>query len=288
MEKLDVKKIYIDTRYKAKDSKSDSNFMIDLPRNINLPEDTIAFIDDMVIPCSWSTVNENNSKLYFDVRFDGTWYFFSAEMEHKNYNGTTFAAELQTKMNAKIEELYDPDPIVFNVTYQTVDNKITISYTDIRTIKTTTMTVHLYSDDELLEGVWSGNVITNPKSINDHIRLTTSFSIVTAFPFDTTPIINYEAHLNLHPIRNLYLLSSSLSSYDTISNFGIDTIVKKIPIRANYNEIIFDNANEGFDFIKLPKRMIQRLDFKLVDSHNNDINLRNNHISFSIVFQRTN
>jgi hypothetical protein len=48
-------------------------------------------------------------------------------------------------------------------------------------------------------------------------------------------------------MRNLYLISSALFNYDTISNFNQDTIVKKIPIRANYNEIIFDTASEGFD-----------------------------------------
>ena len=61
---LELKKIYIDTRFKTIDSKSDSDFTIELPRTINIPDDTTAYTNDIVLPVSWTTADEQNDKLY--------------------------------------------------------------------------------------------------------------------------------------------------------------------------------------------------------------------------------
>ena len=47
---LPIKKIYIDTRFKSSDSRSDSDFKIDLPTTLLMPEDTGFYIDDVCIP----------------------------------------------------------------------------------------------------------------------------------------------------------------------------------------------------------------------------------------------
>ena len=41
---LPIKKIYIDTRFMSSDSESSSNFKVDLPTTVTLPEDTVFFI----------------------------------------------------------------------------------------------------------------------------------------------------------------------------------------------------------------------------------------------------
>lgn len=288
MEKLEIKKVYIDTRFKTGDSKSDSEFNIELPKTFNIPADTICFVDDVAIPTSWAVVSDRNNKLYFDVEFDSNTYYFMVTLDTKNYNGTSFVEELQNKMNSEVTSFFEPDRITFQLTYDVVDNSIVISFTDLRSVRTTVMSVTLYSNTSLLNGMWNSTVVHKPQSINDNIRLTNNYTMVEAFSYESNPVNPFESQVNLHTIRNLYLLSSSLSNYDTVSNFGIDTIVKKIPIRANFNEMIFDNASEGFDYISVSPRTLQRIDFKLVDSYGSTIDLRNNHWSFSLVFQRTN
>ena len=57
--------IYIDTRFKTEDSKSDSDFTIDLPKTGNIPDDRIAYINDVVLPVSWTTIDEQQHKLYY-------------------------------------------------------------------------------------------------------------------------------------------------------------------------------------------------------------------------------
>ena len=62
--KLDIKKIYVDTRFKTADSKSDTDFNIELPRTFNVPDGVVAYIDDIVIPISFSTVDDRSNNLY--------------------------------------------------------------------------------------------------------------------------------------------------------------------------------------------------------------------------------
>jgi hypothetical protein len=99
------------------------------------------------------------------------------------------------------------------------------------------------------------------------------------------PLIAFDTYLDLHTTRNLYLTSSALGSYNTISNFDSDVIIKKIPVRYNYNEMLFDNSESGYDFLDVSKRLLRRIDFRLQDSFGNIINLNKNHWSFSLIFQ---
>ena len=64
---LPVKKVYIDTKYKTKDSISNSNFKYELPQTLFMPENTVFYVDDVAIPHSWTTVESFNDKLYFRV-----------------------------------------------------------------------------------------------------------------------------------------------------------------------------------------------------------------------------
>ena len=61
---LDIKKVYVDIRVKTDDSKSDSDSFIELPRSLNVPENTVCYLTDVVIPVSWSTIDARNNKLY--------------------------------------------------------------------------------------------------------------------------------------------------------------------------------------------------------------------------------
>jgi len=248
----------------------------------------VCYIDDVSIPVSWPTIGDRNNKLYYRVSFDGNDYWFVVALETENHNGVSLAQALQDALNAQVAAFFEPDRITFQLTYNVVDNKLTVSFTDLRSVRTTVMAVTFFSDADIRAGEWNSTPTPSPQSLNDNLRLTTTYTMVEAFSYENNPVNPYITYLNLHDVRNLYMLSSALSNYDTVSNFHLDTIVKKIPVRANFNEIIFDNASEGFDYISLSRRSLDRLDFKLVDSRGSTIDLRNNHFSFSLVFQRMN
>ena len=118
----------------------------------------------------------------------------------------------------------------------------------------------------------------NIRSINGVLILKESSDILSGIIFKT--------YLDMHTTRNLYLISSALGNHEIISNFGQDTVIKQIPTRYNYGEMLFDSAVVGFDFINVSRRSLQRLDFKLVDVFGNTIDLNGNHFSFSLIFSQ--
>ena len=63
---LPIKKIYIDSRFKSSDSASDSDFKLDLPTTLLMPEDTGFYIDDVCIPHTWFPVEDgiNNTVVF--------------------------------------------------------------------------------------------------------------------------------------------------------------------------------------------------------------------------------
>ena len=54
-----IKKVYIDSRYKSNDSVSNSDFKFELKEGLDLPDNTVCYIDDISIPHTWYTIEEN-------------------------------------------------------------------------------------------------------------------------------------------------------------------------------------------------------------------------------------
>ena len=54
-------------------------------------------------------------------------------------------------------------------------------------------------------------------------------------------------------------------------------IIKKVPVRANYNELIYDDAVLGIDYLTCSRQSLSRLEFKLKDTYGNFSNLHGNH-----------
>ena len=273
---LDIKKVYVDTRYKTDDSNSDSDFTIELPRTLNVPDNCICYLTDVVIPVSWSTIDSRNNKLYlYLVKYltPTSWFKHDSiiTIPMGNYSGPDFCTALKIAINAQIS-----DGIVLDVVYNKNDNMVTIVRTNLPDWE-----VLIVSGADLQAGKnWNEEMRkASISSMNGILRIgKESYSLTAATP--------YTAYLDLHTTRNLYIVSSSLANYNVISNFGNDTIVKKISVKANYSQMLFDTADAGYDFMDVSKRTLSRIDIKLIDSFGNVIDLRNNHWSFSLVFQQ--
>ena len=127
MSSLKYKKIYIDSRYKTSDSKSTSDFKINLPETLSFEGNTCFYIDDLTIPHSWESIEDFNNKLYLYVSQDNNpdnKYSFIIYITNGNYTGPDFATELQTKMRAVTNALFVN---LFNVIYNNKNNNITIA-----------------------------------------------------------------------------------------------------------------------------------------------------------------
>ena len=114
---------------------------------------------------------------------------------------------------------------------------VTLSDTRNEALKASTpFKLEIVTDETLSTG---SNRIADPRTVNTIIRNTTQTFITEA--------ALYACYLDLFQTRNLYLTSSALASYDTASNFGIDTIIQKIPSTVGYNKLLTQASGSTLD-----------------------------------------
>ena len=114
---LPVKNIYVDTRFKTDTSESNSNFKFQLTRSVHLTKNTVFYIKNFVCAHAWYTIEEGiNDTLFKQINNVNR----DIKLEARNYNGDTFAIEIQTKINAIL-------PNTFTVTFNPNQNNISIA-----------------------------------------------------------------------------------------------------------------------------------------------------------------
>ena len=282
---LPVKKIYVDSKYKTTDSVSDSNFKFQLPQTCYMPDDTKFFISDVCIPHTWNTINDFNSKLYLRISYTGgslagIRYDCILDLDQKSYIGTTFATMLKSKIQEKLTTEY-----LGNIacTFNSTTNKLSLTlHVDILW--------QFLTDRELLDPQnltagnfdWTGASYdkNNLKSANAVISNTQSTSTA-----NDSNLHVFNKHLNLQPIRNIYLHSPNLGNFQTLGAKGEQTIIKKIPVSSNQGDMIFsDYTSSGYDMLDCSKQTLRQLEFRLTNVDGIEIPFNDNHVSFSIVF----
>ena len=105
-----IKKVYGNSRYKSNDSVNNSDVKFELKEALALPDNTVCHIDDISIPHTWYTIEENlNNTLYIittQMTTDApSWYHTLAlEIPSGNYTGSSLAMALQTEL-----QIAEPD-----------------------------------------------------------------------------------------------------------------------------------------------------------------------------------
>jgi len=264
---LPCKKIYIDSEFRSSDSKSSSEFKIDLPSSLLMPSNTIFHVDDVCIPHSWYTIEEGvNDTLYITASIPNVpnLFNYAVTVDKGMYSGIQLKTALQTKLDMLL--LADSNPFNMTIDYSPLENTILIKST------TTGINFLIFSDAE---------ITSNPKrSMNKILGNDTLSGIYT-----TTN--TYESkYLDLQPIRNIYLSSPNLGTFTTIGPTGEASIIKKIPVTADNNEMIVDNVTASGDFLDCSRQTLRRLEFYLKDKYGTPIDLHGENVSFSLVFSQ--
>ena len=96
---LPVKKIYIDSKFKRHDSVSSSNFKIELPYTLKLPDNTIFYVDDVCIPHKWYAVEAGvNDKLYVRTILNGADTDYILTLPAQNYTPASLQVALTVRL----------------------------------------------------------------------------------------------------------------------------------------------------------------------------------------------
>ena len=276
---LKYRKVYIDTRYKTEDSKSNSDFYFELPETLVCPQGTVFYMSSISIPHSWTTIEPGlNSRLYFFIfnKIDNSNFSFIVYLSDGNYIGTDLAAEIKTKMNAATGAVNAPFSNLFNVVYDIKTNTIQILITD--------NNMAFY--------------ILTPKDLNDRLAGLFDVNYDKNNTFDCNEILgNLEGnsaeydinkpfrsnYLNMQPIRNLYL-HSSIGTYTTVAkrpNGYDNTIVAHVAVNSNFNEMIFDELNTSNDWLECGGQTLKKLDFQLKTAKGEIVPLHGVNMSFA-------
>ncbi|MFM7980520.1 MAG: hypothetical protein ACKPKO_14505, partial [Candidatus Fonsibacter sp.] len=124
-------------------------------------------------------------------------------------------------------------------------------------------------------GSLSGSFPLN--SISTRIKNTVPTSVATHDSFKS-------GFVELFHIRNLDLISNTSGTNNSMNINGERGILKKIPVNAGYNEMIYDQTVLGMDYLDCSNPTLSRIDCKIKDHAGNIVNLNMNHASFSIIF----
>jgi len=279
------KKVYIDSKFKNANSNSSSDFTIDLPETMYFDDNSSVFyIDDICIPHAWYTIEPNfNDQLYIRVSTTISEHHYVITLYPGNYSGPTLADMIQEAIN--------DDPIspanMMLVTYMPKTNQLSF------VLNPAAFTGGLPAG--------SGFNILTPADLKTRLGGTFLGLYDTKNPCDCNEIIgNLEGanifhnhpnpmergQVNLQPIRNIYMHSSSLGNLSNIGPDGSQTVIKKIPVAAPPGDYIFDQTVIANDYNSCSYQTIKKLDFQLKTSKSDIINLHGHDISFSIVFSK--
>ena len=276
---LPVKKIYVDSRMKTKDSVSDSDFKFELAQSLTLPKNTTCFIDDITIPHSWYNVDITNNKIYMYANHGTESTFYCMVLTVGNYNGPTLAAELNRVLNGMPGGNY-----YLSAAFSLNTNQLNI-YTN-----SDGTGFKIFPDFELKymakNGGWNGAAY-NPNnlcSINELIHNKTNNSV-----YFNHSVSYWSEFINFNGLRNIYLCSPNLCSLSVLGPTGAPAnIVKKIPVTSDYGYNIFAGGSIAHDYIECSKQTWKTLEFQLQDVFGNCIDLNNNPVSFSIILSTIN
>jgi hypothetical protein len=261
---LPVKKIYTDSTYKISDSISDSDFKIDLPQSLLMLHDAIFYADDIMLPHSFYTINAGvNDTMYVSAELSGVPYNYAVSVAEGMYTGSLLKIELQNGLNMLLAA--SGNPFALTVEYVYEEHKINIS------TSTSGLTFLIKTDSE------TGMAL--PHSLNDILG-----NKQTPSPTFSTSHAYKSQYLDLQPIKNIYMSSPNLGTFTTIGPLGESNIIKKIPVTAGNNEMIYDNVSTSGDYLDCSKQLLRRLEFQLKDSSGKYLNLRGQSVSFSVVF----
>ena len=277
------RKIYVDTKYKTKDSVSNSDFKIELPETVLLPEKCKAYLDEICIPHSFYTIEAGiNDKFYLHTSTTAAnppLDYWIITIPSKTYTGADLAAELANGINLALGG-------------GSYGGTLTASYiSTTQSIQIGTAASHIIfrvlTENDIatkLQGTW--NTLQSPYDENDPADLNGEILKLTegSSPYYNVAYSFSSNFVNLNSIRDLYITSSNLGNYNSIGANSERTIIKKVPVDVDFNYMIHNNQITGLDYIDVSKQTLKTVNFKIQTVDGKTVPLHGAHVSFSIIF----
>ena len=157
---LPIKKLYIDSKARSKDSRSTSDFAIDLVESLTMPEHAVFQVCDVLIPHTWYLVDENNCNLYFfELNGPSPSNIITLTLATGNYDGPGLSREIGKELHETSGKLYQ-----YSVTYDEATGRIHITATGKSNPNIGPFYFKVLTDEEVSR--IASLAIANPKTLN--------------------------------------------------------------------------------------------------------------------------
>ena len=281
--KLVYKKIFIDSKYRNNQSKSSSDFSIELNESLELPDDTRLYITDVSIPAVWKTTEVGFYEYVYVMVFDGDTLIknFRHYLGNKIYFAEQLCFDMLEGMTSNTTDLSAGGIFVYS--YSSATRTVEIKVKD-----GLSYTIKIPTDDELanyVNGVWD----TGTSNYDSRKPVSINYLLSNFVP--TNPIATWvSSYLNLVPFRYVFITSNTLSDYHySAPNSYSSSIIKKVLCTEQLGGIINDNsAPHSEDFINIGGRNLKRLDFKITNETGTVMNLYDIPVQFALLLATPN
>jgi hypothetical protein len=301
-----VKKVYVDSRFRTADSASNSDFRYELKEALDLPDNTVCYVDDITIPHTWRTIDSHNNKLYMifktfylsgggesqtvEYTYDG----YVLIIPEGNYSGATLAAEIQNQLN-NFAVNFD-----FVVTYNIARGTISIQATIDEGFASTNAFI-VPNDFQVVtwqaegtnyqwknrEGVVQAIDINSLQSINNAVLRVSSDTEIdyTHITAQSEFYRTFESgFLDLLSVHNIYIHCPNLGHFNSVGCRGENSIIKKVPVSSSFGYLILDSVVAPHDKMDVSRQTVKTIEISLRDVYGTVINLHGASVSFSLIF----
>ena len=164
-----VRKIYIDSRFRDAHSTSNTDFRIHLNESISMPDHTSMFVTDVCIPHCWYTIEYYNANLYFRYVTSTSSTDHVVQLPQQNYDIGSLADALVTVMNTAVGRVH------FQSSIDITKGQIIITGANAN------VKFYIFSDRDLstkVNGTWTGAHYSssNPMSCNSVLSFSSDFT----------------------------------------------------------------------------------------------------------------
>ena len=129
--KLTYKKVFVDSQYRLPQSKSSSDFVIELKENFECPAGTKCWITEVSMPTTWKTTENGFYEYLYVMVFDNSDVFvknFRVYLGNKIYFAEQLAFDINEGLNNNTTDLSAGG--IFNYAYSSATRTIEISVKD--------------------------------------------------------------------------------------------------------------------------------------------------------------
>ena len=263
-----IRRIYIDSRQRT--SGSDSDFTYDLPRSIEVPDHTIAFVDSVLLPNVFTSLHENNNRLYVSEQVGPTMTEHTYLLQEGNYTGQTLASLLATTLNGPTKTL----PTDYTVAYDENIGKLTISNVSPDFI--------IFTREALVGNHWNGSAPLTLQDVRDCNDVIGNMSGSTQ---TIAGVHQMGGFIDLIPYKNLFLCSSTFGNLgQVLGPVGQGDIIRRVAVTAPFGNLIYDAHSTSADYIDCSLTQISQMRWRITDERGRAVSLKNHGVSFSICF----